>query len=181
MQHIGAWNIYAIVFLTHLCVVQIFAQSPDIEIEWFNEAGGIELDGGGSVYQDRFGYMWFGTFSGLYKYDGYEFEVFVHDPDDSTSISSSWIDTFYEDRQGTFWIGTIDKGINRFNRETNSFTRFEHDPNDDTSISEGQISVILEDSKGTFGIGSQNGINQFDVESGTFIRHLHPTNDPFFA
>ncbi|MBX2822036.1 MAG: hypothetical protein KTR29_20250, partial [Rhodothermaceae bacterium] len=178
MQKIWSRLILETVLLAFLSTAGAYAQSPDIEIEWFNEAGGIELDGGGAVFQDRFGYMWFGTFSGLYKYDGYEFEIFVHDPNDSTSISGSWIETFYEDSRGDLWIGTYSDGINRFNRESNTFTRFEHDPKDETSISIGQISVLFEDRRGTFWVGSQKGLDQFDVESGTFSHYVHPTNDP---
>ncbi|MFW6222653.1 MAG: two-component regulator propeller domain-containing protein, partial [Bacteroidota bacterium] len=33
-----------------------------------------------SIYQDSKGYMWFGTWDGLNKYDGYQFTVFKPDP-----------------------------------------------------------------------------------------------------
>ena len=85
MKHIWFWRIYAFGLLTFLSPTWTYAQISDIEIEWFNEAGGIELDGGGAVFQDRFGYMWFGTFSGLYKYDGYEHRR----SDESYSTSST--------------------------------------------------------------------------------------------
>ena len=33
--------------------------------------------------------MWFGTFDGLVRYDGYDFVVYEHDPADPTSISAN--------------------------------------------------------------------------------------------
>ena len=40
-----------------------------------------------SSLQDKEGYMWFATRSGLNRYDGYNFKVFFNDPKDSTSLS----------------------------------------------------------------------------------------------
>ena len=59
-----------------MCVQQATAQNTDISIEWFSGAGGVEFGGGAAVIQDRFGFMWFGTHGGLYKYDGYDVEFF---------------------------------------------------------------------------------------------------------
>ena len=39
------------------------------------------------IYQDRLGFMWFGTLNGLSRYDGYTFTVYQHDPDDGSSGS----------------------------------------------------------------------------------------------
>ena len=39
-----------------------------------------------SIVQDTQGFMWFGTWNGLNRYDGYKFKVFVHDPRKPTII-----------------------------------------------------------------------------------------------
>lgn len=41
--------------------------------------------------QDRQGFMWFGTASGLNRYDGYAFKVFEHIEGDTTSLSDNRI------------------------------------------------------------------------------------------
>lgn len=38
------------------------------------------------IVQDDKGFMWFGTRYGLYRYDGYNFKVFVHDPGNPNSL-----------------------------------------------------------------------------------------------
>ena len=74
-----------------------------------------------SSLQDKEGYMWFATRSGLNRYDGYKFVIFLNDPKDSTSISDDAINTLFEDKNGTLWIGTLNGNINKYNRLTESF------------------------------------------------------------
>ena len=82
--------------------------------------------------------MWFGTEDGLNKYDGYNFTVYRHDPEDSLSISGNWIKTLHESHYGgkhSLWVGTFNSGLNRLDLETEQFTHFRHNPNDPQSLS----------------------------------------------
>jgi len=71
--------------------------------------------------QDKKGYMWFATRSGLNRYDGYKFNLYFNDPKDSTSLSDDGTNSLYEDRDGNLWIGTIYGNINKFDRTTETF------------------------------------------------------------
>lgn len=72
--------------------------------------------------QDKLGFMWFGTSSGLNRYDGYSFTIYSHDPGDSLSLSDDRIVSLFEDSDGIMWIGTINGNINKYNRLTDAFT-----------------------------------------------------------
>lgn len=50
--------------------------------------------------------MWFGTLSGLNRYDGYNFKVFRYQLKDSSSISDNYIYTLFEDHNGKIWVET---------------------------------------------------------------------------
>lgn len=56
------------------------------------------------IHQDRLGFMWFGTWNGLCRYDGYDFEVF----DKTKDGISNFIYVLNEDQYGNIWIGTKD-------------------------------------------------------------------------
>src|SRR5687768_17582299 len=58
------------------------------------------------IYQDRRGFMWFGTYDGLNRYDGYSFKVFRNNFKNATSLINNWINTIDEDSDGNLWVGT---------------------------------------------------------------------------
>ncbi|MDJ0839130.1 MAG: two-component regulator propeller domain-containing protein [Acidobacteriota bacterium] len=132
------------------------------------------------VLQDSRGFMWFGTRDGLNRYDGYEFKIYRHDPDDENSISNNFVYALWEDARGDLWIGTNGGGLNRFDRTRERFIRYRHDPNDSNSLSHDIVRVIAGDSRkrgaplwiGTLG----GGLNRFDVNEGRFTHYRHDPN-----
>ena len=73
--------------------------------------------------EDNFGNIWFGTFTGLNKYNptSNQFEVYARNPLPGSMTHSS-VFPVYKDRQGTIWLGTYYGGVNYFNPETDIFT-----------------------------------------------------------
>ncbi|MEO6733519.1 MAG: two-component regulator propeller domain-containing protein [Ferruginibacter sp.] len=78
-----------------------------------------------SIYQDYNGFMWFGTYDGLNRYDGYGFKIIRNIIGDSTSISSNSIFTMEGDVNHNIWVGGL-KGINIFNPITSKFSRVKY-------------------------------------------------------
>lgn len=58
------------------------------------------------IYRDHRGFMWFGTYDGLNRYDGYEFRIFRNNFKNSASLVNNWINTIDEDKNGNIWVGT---------------------------------------------------------------------------
>ena len=145
------------------------------------------------MLQDSMGFMWFGTEDGLNKYDGYTFTVYKQDPQDPSSISNNWIQALYEDRSGALWIGTLDGGLDRFDREQETFTHHRHDPLDVYTVSSDEITSIFEDSAGVLWIGTSAGLDKLvhryestdddaevaegDRAEDVFIRYQHAADD----
>ena len=74
-----------------------------------------------SIYQDHNGFMWFGTYDGLNRYDGYSFKVFRNKLNDSTSLPHNYIYAIHEDQQKRLWIGT-GQGLAIYNNLDGSFS-----------------------------------------------------------
>ncbi len=72
-----------------------------------------------AIAQDKNGFVWIGTFDGLCRFDGKNFSVFKHHPEDSLSIANNHISAIQPVRNG-LWVGT-NKGLNFFSFDKNCF------------------------------------------------------------
>ncbi|MES2652493.1 MAG: two-component regulator propeller domain-containing protein [Bacteroidota bacterium] len=90
-----------------------FAQLNDQLIKNIGVAQGLSNNVVNSLYQDRFGFIWMGTYDGLNRYDGYSFKIFRNKWDDENSLINNHITALSGDDQNRIWIGT-QKGISLF-------------------------------------------------------------------
>ncbi len=74
-----------------------------------------------SVYRDSDGFMWFGTWDGLNRYDGTNIKTFYPDLFDENAISNNIIRKMLEDDQERLWIIT-EQGINMYSKDQQQFT-----------------------------------------------------------
>ncbi|MBS1664095.1 MAG: response regulator [Bacteroidetes bacterium] len=74
-----------------------------------------------SIYQDRRGFMWFGTYDGLNRYDGYGFTVYRNVIGDSNSIAFNNLTSIVGDDRHNLWIGG-QKGVSIFDPVTAVFS-----------------------------------------------------------
>ncbi|MDN5215482.1 two-component regulator propeller domain-containing protein [Fulvivirgaceae bacterium BMA12] len=128
-----------------------YAQSNDIKFSHLDIEDGLSNNQVNTIIKDRSGFMWFGTMSGLNRFDGYDFKVFRHVAGDSTSLSDSYIEDMLEDRLGRLWIRTR-KGLNRYDPKTEKFTCHPNMISKETSINPMVMSSMLCDENGIFWI-----------------------------
>ena len=74
-----------------------------------------------TIYKDSRGYMWFGTASGLNRYDGNRITTY-QSYDENGPFSDNYIKDIQEDRDGNLWIGS-NTGYSLYNTQTEEFTR----------------------------------------------------------
>lgn len=131
-----------------------------------------------SILQDSRGFLWFGTWDGLNKYDGYDFQIFKSNfMDTRTELSNQTIQALFEDSDGLIWIGT-NKGLNVFDRNSKTFKVYKKNVDDPASISSDTIWTINQDNQGYIWIGTQNGLNRIDKKSGKVLKFFHDKNNP---
>jgi ligand-binding sensor domain-containing protein/signal transduction histidine kinase len=130
-----------------------------------------------AILQDRQGFMWFGTEGGLNKFDGYQFTVYKHNPDDPATISDNFVRAIFEDSSGDLWVGTR-RGLDRFDRRTGAFVHFTFAPDAQNSGMAG-ILAIYEDADGYLWAGTEGeGLLRFDPERKTLRTFHHNPRSP---
>ncbi|MET3875866.1 signal transduction histidine kinase/ligand-binding sensor domain-containing protein/DNA-binding response OmpR family regulator [Chitinophaga sp. OAE865] len=74
-----------------------------------------------SVYQDHKGFMWFGTYDGLNRFDGYKFRIYRNKINDSTSLLDNGVYTLADDTHHQLWVGGR-RGVCVFNPVNEKFS-----------------------------------------------------------
>ncbi len=131
------------------------------------------------IFQDSRGYMWFGTFDGLNRFDGYQIKQYKYNPQDSNTLSNNTIRDIQEDHLGYLWIGT-DNGLNRMNLKTGKNKLYLQDSINSNSIASNRISELLLDDNLNFWIAhSGRDISHYNRSSNKFSHYQLP--DDFSA
>jgi len=154
------------------------SEAPVLRFEKLGVEDGLTQGDVSSIIQDKRGFIWMGTQSGLHRYDGHEFKVFASHPFDSTSLSSSRINSIYETSNGDLWVTTLG-GLNRLNPTTGKAVHYKNDPADSTSISTNDAKKVFESSNGDLWVGTEGfGLNRMRKgEDGIFAKYMHDPED----
>lgn len=107
------------------------------------------------IIKDHKGFMWFGTFDGLNRYDGYNFKVFRSNPEDTTSLVNPFINALGEDSKGLIWVGTR-KGGCVYNSLKDKFTRLRYLSNGRSILLDDVVKSIQTDSQNNVFMGTEN-------------------------
>jgi ligand-binding sensor domain-containing protein len=156
-----AINILLLLFFSCILFSQQKSSFPDPQFEYLTLNDGLPENTVLSILQDKFGYMWLGTHSGLVRYDGYTMKVYYHDENDSLSLNNNRTLMIYEDRSGTLWMGSY-SGLDRFDRKTETFTQYIYDD---------FISGMFEDSTNQLWALGRIGLYHFDSQNNRFNFH----------
>lgn len=73
------------------------------------------------ITKDSLGYIWFGSWSGLYRYNGSSFDLFSHKQDDTLSLPSNRIRNLITDENQQLWIFTFNNKYIKYNYNQDYF------------------------------------------------------------
>ena len=73
------------------------------------------------MLQDKKGFMWFATWDGLSKFDGYKFQNYKVQSGDNYIMKSNRIEKIYEDKYNRIWMLSYDGEAHSFNPKTEKF------------------------------------------------------------
>lgn len=124
------------------------------------------------IYEDHKNHIWLGTSNGLQEYDSHTktFKKYLHDSNNTNSLSTNNIHCITESKQGQLWIGTDQGGINVLDKNRTSFQHYMSNPNDNATIVSNTIHKLVFDKNGQLWIGSDGGLNILNPKTGKVIR-----------
>jgi len=152
-------------------------------VHYHNQIGNLRSlidDSINSIFESSDGLIWFGTITGISKFDPntepmshYRYRMNI-----PSSLNNNDTRSIFEDSEHTLWVGTFGGGLNKLDSKTGKFTHYKSKTNDPNTISSNYIRSIVEDSIGNLWIGTRKGLNKFNRKEGTFIRYYNVADDP---
>ena len=89
-----------------LLAIGLSARAQDYMFKHLEAKDGLSNNQVTAIHRDAKGFMWFGTASGLNRYDGYEVKVYRNQSGNPNSLPDNYVAGIQEDRDGQLWIRT---------------------------------------------------------------------------
>ena len=118
------------------------------------------LSFGTSITQDRDGFIWLGTQTGLVRWDGFRARRYRADPDHEGSLPDAYILSVHVDTGGRLWVGTSAGGLARYDAERDRFTTIPAGPG---GLDHARVSGIVDDGAGGIWVGTGAGLERVDA------------------
>ena len=137
----------------------------DYEDTYYTSYEGLAFNQVNRVFQDSEGFLWFGTRNGLSCYDGYSFQNYYHQYEDSCSLSNNDISQIDEDAHGNIWIATWGGGVSVFDKKEKSFRIYDNKSKDYTIAGDNIIRRIYCDRHDRVWLGTNAaGLQYIDLK-----------------
>lgn len=170
-------KIHIIVLFFFVSLLSWAMAQSEIKREHYSRQDGLPSNAISDILSDSRGYMWFSTWEGLSRFDGYNFVNYKTGADSRVPYLHNRIARIYEDKIGNIWMIMYDGKLFRLNRRTDKFEsmigRF---PNSEKAkveaplfASDGDIWAIIKDG-GVIQIETDSLSNQTEVR-------FHALND----
>ena len=94
---------------------------PDCQFSHYSSEDGLSQNTVMSILQDKKGMMWFSTWDGINRFDGYTFKSYKASKKNQLPLINNRVDEMVEDGYGFLWLQTYAEQVYRFNPRTEDF------------------------------------------------------------
>lgn len=133
--------------------ISCFSQSSFFDnyvYQSWSEFGGLSGTTANDIYQTRDGYIDIGTYEGLVKFDGVEFNTINRISDKDYGFASAR--TIIQDARGNIWIGSNDEGLHKISEDGNKTYTM------DNGLPNNSVRALCEDNSGNVWVGTASGV-----------------------
>jgi len=145
-------SLFAILFI-QVVGSQATSKSVQLSFQHFPYVDQLPSNSINRLYNDREGYMWFGTKDGLCRFDGYTVKVFRSSSTNQNRLTNNSIQYIAEDDNNRLWVGTLE-GVNIIDKSNYSIK-----PLENRYVGRDRINSIFKDKSGCMWIATNsNGL-----------------------
>ena len=130
-----------------------------------------------AAVQDRNGFLWIGTGSGLARWDGYRFRTYAGDGQNPDDLPDTYVQALHLDHNGALWIGTSAGGLVRYDPDHDSFVPVSVANARSARI---EIRAFADDDKSGLLVGGGGGLYHLDTQAAR-PRLVPKTRDEVFG
>jgi signal transduction histidine kinase/ligand-binding sensor domain-containing protein/CheY-like chemotaxis protein len=166
-----AWRVAAACWtLAALCLPVSAAWAGTARPLFFSHlqmAQGLSHSDALAVLQDRQGFVWIATESGLNRFDGREVRVYRRGGPGGEGLDADFINGLTEDAAGDLWLATVGGGLVRWERRTDRFTAYRHDPARPDSLASDATLAVWAAPEGDIWVGTEaDGLDRYQPRTG---------------
>lgn len=150
-------HLFLSIFIFYHCLL---AAQPIYQIKHYSINDGMSQGIVHTIIQDKKGFLWFGTWNGLNKFDGYSFKNFKTSYKDAYILNTNRINQIADTKYGDIWCQAYNGRVYLFNNQTEKFIDVLR------SIEE----TIIQNNYTTHIYTLPKGISWFTLQNGSALR-----------
>lgn len=108
-------------FLFLFILIGSASAQPRCKVQYYSTEQGLSHQAVTAMFKDSEGFMWFGSWDGINRFDGRGFVSYKSSPGDMSQLGNDRIDQIMEDQSGHLWIQAYDRQIYRFDKKIQQF------------------------------------------------------------
>ena len=85
----------------------VYAQQSQYSFRRIDISNGLSNNQVNTIFEDNKGFMWFGTISGLDRYDGHSFKIYKNDVHNAASLKDNYVKNICELPDHKLWIKSV--------------------------------------------------------------------------
>lgn len=157
--------LFFILCFFHLSIFAQIRQEKYLNIQNFTSKQGLPNNNINFTFQDKYGYIWIGTNTGLSKFNGYSFKNFLFNPNSNNSIKFGQFISYYQVSDSIYYLAANKDGLVKLNIINHTIQKVKNSPKG--------IVFIHKDQDGTYWLGAKtNGIFHFFPHNNKFEQTL---------
>lgn len=123
-EHLAVILILSAAIASVFCKSTAYAQDTDLKFKNITSEQGLAQSTIHGIAKDKYGFMWFGTWGGLCRYDGYSFTTYRYNPNNNKSINNNMVHNVIKDADHNIWVLTFSGNeLCRYDYEKDNFDR----------------------------------------------------------